>query len=639
MRRRRNVQSSSFSNFSPYLYVSLAALLIFGFAPASSVVLQAQTDPRPKEVAVTIDDLPLNGPQFDAGRLRAMTDKILAAINKHQIPVVGFVNESLLQVPGETDARIAILKAWSDGGVELGNHTFSHLGFKDTTLADYEDDFVRGEAVTRTLLKQKGQKVRYFRHPFLQMGATREIEQSFESFIAERGYKIAPVTVDDMDWMILSAYAGARTQGDAEMMKRVSEEYVKFAGRRFDFSEQAAGDLFGRPIKHILLLHANELVADNLDGLATMLENKGYRFITLEQALKDPVYQAPDKYKDTSDWLSHWAFSKGKKFTPPAPPDFLQKPYLDNQKRATPSPQSSNSAQSPRPEKWPEKWVDYASADYDILPNVTYSIANNTELKLDLYLPKDRGAPNPTLVLFHGGGWVDGQKERNVFQLLPYLSLGWAVINVEYRLARNTPAPAAVEDCRCALRWLAYHAREHNLDTSKIVLTGTSAGGHLSLITGMLPPQSVFDRRCPTDGDTRWREGTEPKINVAAIINWYGITDVAELIDGPNAKHYAMEWFGSMGNREELARQLSPINYVRAGLPPILTFHGDQDDIVPYNQAVRLHAALDKAGAPNQLVTLPGRKHGGFNRQDLVNNYAVIREFLRKHNLLNPEKP
>lgn len=290
-----------------------------------------------KEVAITIDDLPLNGPQFDAGRLRLMTDKILAAINKHKIPVVGFVNESLLQTGGqaggEIDARIAILKAWSDGGVELGNHTYSHLGFKDATLADYEDDFIRGESVTRALLKQKGQKARYFRHPFLQMGATRELEQSFEKFIAERGYKIAPVTVDVMDWMILSAYAGPRAQGDSEMMKRVSAEYLKFAEGKFDFCEQLAGDLFGRPIKHILLLHANELTADNLDGLATMLENKGYRFVSLEEALKDPVYQAPDKYIATSDWLSHWAFSKGKKFTSPMPPDFIQKPYLDNQKK------------------------------------------------------------------------------------------------------------------------------------------------------------------------------------------------------------------------------------------------------------------------------------------------------------------
>jgi acetyl esterase/lipase len=284
-----------------------------------------------------------------------------------------------------------------------------------------------------------------------------------------------------------------------------------------------------------------------------------------------------------------------------------------------------------------DKWVDYASGDYDILPNLTYAIANNIELKLDLYLPRKHSTPLPTLILFHGGGWVDGQKERNVFQLLPYLSLGWAVINVEYRLARQSPAPAAVEDCRCALRWVAYHAKEYYLDTSKIVLTGGSAGGHLALITGMLPAQSVFDRQCPTESATRWREATEPQLKVAAIINWYGITDVADLIDGPNAKHYAMEWLGSLSNRQELARQLSPIHYVRAGLPPIITIHGDQDDIVPYKHAVGLHGALDKAGIPNQLVTIRGGKHGGFNRQELLNSFATIREFLRKHQVLQPE--
>jgi acetyl esterase/lipase len=280
-----------------------------------------------------------------------------------------------------------------------------------------------------------------------------------------------------------------------------------------------------------------------------------------------------------------------------------------------------------------DRWTDYVAGEYDILPNITYSIANNTELKLDLYLPRRRTAPLATLMLFHGGGWVDGQKERNVLQLLPYLAQGWAVINVEYRLARNSPAPAAVEDCRCALRWVAYHAAQYGLDTSKIVLTGGSAGGHLALITGILPAQSGFDRQCPTDGSTRWRDATEPQAKVAAIVNWYGITDVADLIEGPNAKHYAVEWFGSMSNRKELARQVSPMAYIRPGLPAIITIHGDGDDIVPYSHAVRLHAELDKAGVPNQLVTIRGGKHGGFGRPDLVKSFATIREFLRKHGL------
>jgi acetyl esterase/lipase len=285
----------------------------------------------------------------------------------------------------------------------------------------------------------------------------------------------------------------------------------------------------------------------------------------------------------------------------------------------------------------PDNWVDYVSGEYDIFPNITYATANGTEQKLDLYLPRDRSTPVATLVLFHGGGWVAGQKERNVLQLLPYLSLGWAVINVEYRMAGNSPAPAAVEDCLCALRWVAYHAKQYSFDTSKIVLTGGSAGGHLALITGMLPSESVFNRQCPTADNTRWKDGTEPRVRVAAIVNWFGITDVAELLDGPNAKHYAIEWFGSMSDRKELAQQLSPLTYVRAGLPPTISVHGDRDDIVPYTQAVRLHAALEKAGVPNQLLTVHGAGHDGFDRQTLVNSFAAIREFLRKNRILKSE--
>ena len=281
-----------------------------------------------------------------------------------------------------------------------------------------------------------------------------------------------------------------------------------------------------------------------------------------------------------------------------------------------------------------DRWVDSAGGDYDIFPNVTYAKANNIELKLDLYLPRNRTNPTPTLILFHGGGWVDGQKERNVLYLLPYLAMGWSAVNVEYRTGHQSPAPAAVEDTRCALRWITTHARQYSLDTSKFVLTGTSAGGHLSLITGMLPANNLFDRQCTVEGGERWNTATVPELKVAAIVNWFGIGDVADLLEGPNAKNYAREWFGSMSNAEQLARQLSPVNYVRAGLPPIITIHGENDDVAPYSHSVRLHSMLDKAGVPNQLVTIRGRKHGGFSRQEMLDSYAAIREFLRKQGLL-----
>jgi len=281
-----------------------------------------------------------------------------------------------------------------------------------------------------------------------------------------------------------------------------------------------------------------------------------------------------------------------------------------------------------------DRWLDYAAGDYDIFPNVTYAKASNVELKLDLYLPKNRTRPVATLILFHGGGWVDGQKERNVLYLLPYLELGWAAVNVEYRLGHQAPAPAAVEDARCALRWITNHARDYSLDPTRFVLTGTSAGGHLALITGMLPAGNVFDRQCVVEGNDRWNTATVPELKVAAIVNWFGISDVAALLDGPNAKNYAREWFGSMSNAEQLAKQLSPVNNVRAGLPPIITIHSENDDVAPYADSVRLHQLLEKAKVPNELVTIRGRKHGGFNREEMKDSYNKIREFLRKQGLL-----
>jgi acetyl esterase/lipase len=261
---------------------------------------------------------------------------------------------------------------------------------------------------------------------------------------------------------------------------------------------------------------------------------------------------------------------------------------------------------------------------YRILPNITYLTANNWEAKVDLYLPREVGAPNPTLLYIHGGGWTGGSKEGSAFTFLPYLEKGWSVVNVEYRLARVSLAPAAVEDCLCALRWVIRNAKTYSFDTNNLVVTGNSAGGHLSLTTGMLPASAGLDRECP---------GPE-QLKVSAIVNWYGITDVEDLLDGPNMKTYAVTWLSSMENRRDIARRVSPIHYVRADLPPIITIHGDADPTVPYSHAVRLHEALQKAGVPNQLVTIPGGHHGNFNREQTLRAYREIEKFLAAQNLM-----
>ena len=268
-------------------------------------------------------------------------------------------------------------------------------------------------------------------------------------------------------------------------------------------------------------------------------------------------------------------------------------------------------------------FLAHVSNQYRVIPNVTYHVASNQENKLDLYIPRGATGPTPVLMYIHGGGWVGGTKESNVLRILPYLEMGWAVANIEYRLGAVARAPAAVEDGLCALRWVIRNAGQYNLDTSRIVTTGNSAGGHLALTTGMIPASAGLDRECP---------GSE-ELSVAAIINWYGITEVGDLLDGANTKSYAVEWMGSLENRFEIAERVSPMTYVRAGLPPTLTIHGDADPTVPYQHAITLHEKLDELGVSNVLHTVPGGGHGGFNREQTLAIFETIRRFLSQHGL------
>lgn len=280
---------------------------------------------------------------------------------------------------------------------------------------------------------------------------------------------------------------------------------------------------------------------------------------------------------------------------------------------------------APEQASWP---VDMLLG-YSVTPNVVYSVASNYECKLDVYTRRGVPGPFPTIVYIHGGGWVGGTKEGANMQVLPYLEMGFCVVNVEYRLARVALAPAAVEDCRLALRWVFKNAKVYGFDTTRVVITGGSAGGHLALMTGMLVPTAGFD------ATKEWDQATIP-MPVAAIINWFGITDVKDLLGGPNRQQYAVSWLGSQTGKDNLAAAVSPLTYVRPGCPPVLSIHGDNDELVPYSHGVRLHQALTEAKVPNRLLTIKGGRHGGFTRDELMNCYGVIREFLRQNGILPP---
>jgi acetyl esterase/lipase len=267
-----------------------------------------------------------------------------------------------------------------------------------------------------------------------------------------------------------------------------------------------------------------------------------------------------------------------------------------------------------------------AGNKYWIKTDVIYDVENGHENRLDVLYPHNAIEAVPAVIYIHGGGWILGDKAGAVLEVLPYLQMGWAAVNVEYRMANVSKAPAAVEDCRCALRWIVRNAREYHIDPTRLVVTGHSAGGHLSLTTGMLMESDGLDNDCASDGK-------EPEPKVAAIVNWFGVADVGDLLAGKNRKNYAVEWLGSLMNKEQVARMVSPLTYVRKSNPPIITIHGDADDVVPYDHAVRLHRALDEAGVPNQLVTIKGGGHGQFADGDNRKAYDAIRVFLAKYNL------
>ncbi len=222
-----------------------------------------------------------------------MTEKLLAGLRREQIPAVAFVNESKLYRTGEVDARIALLRAWRDAGVELGNHTFSHPSLQTTALAAFEEDVVRGETVTRMLLKGEGRLLRWFRHPFLQTGPTSETKKAFEEFLAARGYRVAPVTVDTNDWMYNSVYADALARGDAGGAARVRDAYVASYTRILDFFEDLTLRVFDRPIRHVLLVHANQLNADAVHDWAAVLRARGYAFVVARARARGPGVRDP----------------------------------------------------------------------------------------------------------------------------------------------------------------------------------------------------------------------------------------------------------------------------------------------------------------------------------------------------------
>ncbi len=266
-----------------------------------------------RTVAVTFDDLP-GTHSGGLPRLRRVTTQLLAHVEAAGIPAIGFVNEGKLAVAGEEEERTALLQRWLDAGLELGNHTYSHADFYVTPLAAYQSDVLQGEVVTRRLLAAHDMRPRYFRHPQLNTGPDVTSKRAFERFLAAHGYAIAPVTIDNDEWIYARAYIMDAAAADSELQQRIGQDYIRHMSEAFAFHEELSLQLLRREPAQILLVHANALNADWFDELVAMMQARGYGFVSLETALRDPAYDLPDDYvgRLNPSWLQRWAVTQGK---------------------------------------------------------------------------------------------------------------------------------------------------------------------------------------------------------------------------------------------------------------------------------------------------------------------------------------
>lgn len=282
-------------------------------------------------IAVTIDDLPVVAKNSDLKTRQEITRKLLGHIKKAKIPVIGFVNEGKLYKDDKLVAKeVDLLKQWLDAGLNLGNHTFSHMSLHDNSPENYEADILKGEIITKKLLADKNQKIKYFRHPYLWTGLSLEIKNDLNKFLTEHNYTIAPVTIDNSDWIFARAYDNAIEKKNEKLKREIGAAYVPYLNAKFDYWERQSMKIFGREINQILLIHANSINADYLDNLAQAMEKRNYKFVTLEEALKDEAYKLPDTFvkRNGISWLHRWALEKGREnILPDEPktPEFILK--------------------------------------------------------------------------------------------------------------------------------------------------------------------------------------------------------------------------------------------------------------------------------------------------------------------------
>jgi peptidoglycan/xylan/chitin deacetylase (PgdA/CDA1 family) len=281
------------------------------FLPA----VDAQTPGR--RVSITIDDGPVVNEMTDLGNFQRITNGLVGSFQIEKVPVTLFVNERQLNVPGQRDARAAVVEQWLDAGFDVGNHAYSHKSASQVPVDEFTDDVIKGEVITRALLERRGQQLVWLRYPYLHSGATAEAHEGIVDFLQKRNYRHAPVTVDYADYTFAGAYTREVRRGNVDVAERIKQAYIDQVDVGFEYAEKSSMELYGREIAQILLIHCNELNSVSLRESIARMRKRVYTFVSLEEAMKDEAYHRPDTFAGPGgSWLSRTATVMGKKLTP-----------------------------------------------------------------------------------------------------------------------------------------------------------------------------------------------------------------------------------------------------------------------------------------------------------------------------------
>jgi peptidoglycan/xylan/chitin deacetylase (PgdA/CDA1 family) len=317
---------------------------------ACSLLAAAQAPVPARTMALTFDDLPFvaAGQAYFPAATRA-TAELLDVLRRHRAPAIGFVNEGQLDAGGERrGAREALLQAWIDAGMTLGNHTYSHRDLNTLTIDAFEEDIIKGEPTIKRLMAARGSSPLFFRHPMTHTGDTQAKKSAIDAFLAARGYRTAPHTIENSDFIFNAVYVHALARHDRALAGRVRDAYVELTMAATAFAENAAQVIFTRDIPQTLLLHANVLTAESLETLLARFESRGYRFVTLDAAMSDAAYATPDTMVSAygPTWLWRWARSLGVRLSAEGDPE-VPSWVMDAYRKARASGQRAGSAATP----------------------------------------------------------------------------------------------------------------------------------------------------------------------------------------------------------------------------------------------------------------------------------------------------